>query len=403
MEVMHERCCGLDVHKKLVVACVITPDAKELRSFGTVTKELLRLSDWLAQHQVRHVAMESTGVYWKPIYNLLEEDFEVLLVNAKHVKIVPGRKTDVKDAEWIADLLRHGLLSASFVPERPQRELRELLRYRRRLIQERSGVVNRLQKVLEGANIKLASVASDITGASGLLMLRSMASGEEDAKTLAELAKGKLRDKLSALEDALQGVLGEHQRFVLRSQLRHLDFLSEEITRLDEEVDERLRPFEEALERIDEIPGVGRRNAQEVVAEIGMDMSRFPTAAHLASWAKLSPGNNQSAGKRKSGRTGKGNPWIKSALIEAARAAARTKDTYLSARYHRIAARRGSKRAAVATAHTILNSIYYMLRDDTTFRDLGGNYFDERNQLAIIKRSVRRIERLGYKVTLEAA
>lgn len=403
MQVVYERCCGLDVHKKTVVACVITAESKEVCTFGTMTNELLRLSEWLAHHQVTQVAMESTGVYWKPIYNLLEGDFEVLLVNAKHVKTVPGRKTDVKDAEWIADLLRHGLLKASFVPERPQRELRELVRYRRRLIQEHSHVINRIQKVLEGANIKLGSVASEITGVSGLSMLRAMADGEDNPKVLANMARGKLRDKMADLEKALQGLVGTHQRFMLQSQLRHLDFLAEEISRLDQEVAERVRPFEQAIERIDGIPGVGRRNAQEIVAEIGVDMSRFPTAAKLCSWAKVSPGNNESAGKRKSGRTGKGNPWLKSALIEAAKAASRTKDKYLSAQYRRLAVRRGKKRASVAVAHAILNSIYYMLRNDVDYHELGGNYFDERDRFSVVKRSVRRIERLGYTVTLEAA
>lgn len=403
MQVVYERCCGLDVHKKMVVACVITDEGKQIRSFGTLTSQLLELSDWLSRHAVTHVAMESTGVYWKPIYNILEEGFEVLLVNAKHVKIVPGRKTDVKDAEWIADLLRHGLLRASFVPDRPQRELRELMRYRRRLIQERSGVVNRIQKVLEGANIKLGSVASSVTGASGLAMLRAIARGETDPEALAELARGRLRDKMPALKEALWGLVGDHQRFMLQSQLRHLDFLNEEISRSDEEVSERVGPFEEALERIDEIPGLGRRTAEELLAEIGSDMSRFPSAAHLASWAKVSPGNNESAGKKKSTHTGKGNPWLKSALVEAAQAASRTKDKYLSAQYRRLAARRGSKRAIMAVAHSILISVYYMLRDGTSYHELGGNYFDERNRHYTLKRSVSRIERLGYKVTLEAA
>lgn len=403
MEVIYQRCCGLDVHKKTVVACVITPGSQEIRTFGTMTQELLQLSDWLAENQVTHVAMESTGVYWKPIYNLLEDSFTVLLVNARHVKIVPGRKTDVKDAQWIADLLGHGLLRASFVPQRPQRELRELVRYRRRLIQERAQAANRIQKVLEGANIKLSSVASDIQGASGLAMLRAMAQGEEDPKALAQLAKGQLRNKLADLELALQGLMGPHLRFMLQSQLRHLEFLQEEIRGLDQEVAQRVGPFEPDIQRIDAIPGVGRRNAEEILAEIGVDMNQFPSAAHLASWAKVSPGNNESAGKRKSGRTGKGNPWLKSALVEASHAAARTKDKYLSAQYHRLAARRGTKRAAMAVAHSLLTVIYYMLRDGSDYRELGGNYFDQRNRYSTIQRSVQRIERLGYTVTLEVA
>jgi transposase len=402
MQVVYEHCCGLDVHKKMVVACVITPEGKQIRSFGTLTKQLLELSDWLARQGVTHVAMESTGVYWKPVCNILEEGLEVLVVNAKHVKIVPGRKTDVKDAEWIADLLRHGLLRASFVPDRAQRELRELVRLRRRLVQERSGVVNRIQKVLEGANIKLASVASDVTGASGLAMLRQIAAGQSDPEALAELARGRLRDKMDALQEALLGLVGDHQRFMLNSQLRHLDFLDAEIARSDEEVSERMRPFEEALEMVDEIPGVGRRVAEELVAEIGTDMDQFPSAAHLASWAKVSPGNNESAGKRKSGRTGKGNPWLKATLVEAAQAASRTKNRYLSAQYRRLAARRGAKRAIMAVAHSILTSVYYMLSRRVHYHELGGDYFDARDRNTVIKRSVRRIELLGYKVTLQS-
>ena len=403
MEVIHERCCGLDIHKKLVVACVITPKAKQIRSFGTMTRDLLALGDWLAENQVTHVAMESTGVYWEPVYNLLEDDFTLLLVNARHLKMVPGRKTDVKDAQWIAELLQHGLLKASFIPPRSQRQLRELTRYRRSVIRERSRVVNRIHKVLEGANIKLGSVASDIVGASGRAMLSALVAGETDPEVLADLAKGQLRDKIPALREALWGLVQQHQRFMLQSQLRHLDFLEEEIARLDEEVEARMRPFEEAVERLDQIPGIGQRTAQEVLAEIGTDMTPFPTAAHLASWAKLCPGNNQSAGKRKNGRTGKGNPWLKSALTEAAKSASRTKDTYLSAQRRRIAARRGKNRASITVAHSILTSIYHMLRNGTTYQELGGNYFDERNRHYVVHRSVRRIERLGYRVTLEAA
>jgi transposase len=337
--------------------------------------------------------MESSGVFWKPVYNLLEGlDLTLLVVNAWHIKVVPGRKTDIKDAQWIADLLHHGLRRGSYIPARPQRELREVVRYRRSLVRQRAQMVHRIQQVLEGANIKLSSVATNVVGVSGRAMLEALVRGIDDPEALAELAKGTLQQKCPALVEALQGLMGPHQRLMLQSQLRHLDFLEEEIGRLDQEVATRLRPFEEALRRLDEIPGIGRRSAEEVVAETGPDMRPFPTAAHLASWAKVCPGNNESGGKRRSGATGRGNPWLRSTLVEAARAAARTKDTYL-------AAQRGDKRAIVALAHTILVIIYHLLRHGTTYRDLGGNYFDERDRLSTVHRSVRRIERLGFKVT----
>ncbi len=401
LEVVHERCCGLDVHKKTVVACVIIPGAREVRTFGTMTDELEALASWLEAQGVTHVAMESTGVFWKPIYNVLEAgDFELLVVNAQHMKAVPGRKTDVKDAEWIADLLRHGLLRASYVPGREERELRELVRYRKSLVRERAAEVNRVQKVLEGANIKLASVASDVLGKSGRAMLEALSAGATDPKALAALARGKLQDKQADLERALRGVVGEHQRMVLATQLRHITYLDEEIERLGAEVERRQRPFEEALERLLTIPGVGQRTAEVLVAEVGTDMSRFPTAGHLASWAGLCPGQNESAGKRKSGRTRKGNVSVRETLTESARAAGRTRRTYLSAQYHRIAARRGAKRAAVAVAHTILVIVYHLLRDGGIYEDLGPNYFDERDKRATVNRSVARIERLGYNVQL---
>jgi len=401
MQVVHERCAGLDVHKKTVVASVISREGQETRTFGTMTRDLLLLADWLTERGVTHVAMESTGVYWKPVYNLLEDQFTLLVVNAHHIKAVPGRKTDVKDAEWIADLLRHGLVRGSFIPSRPQRELRELTRARRSLIQQRSQVANRIQKVLEGANIKLASVATDVVGVSGRAMLEAMVAGTEDPQVLAEMARGTLRKKTQALEEALEGLVGPHQRLLLGTHLRHLDFLDGEIARLDEEVAARLRPFEQVLERVDAIPGIGRRVAEDILSEIGTDMSRFPTAAHLTSWARVCPGNNESAGKRKSGSTGHGNSWLRPILVQAAQSASRTKGTYLAAQYHRIAARRGGKRAIMALAHTILVTIYYMLTRGTVYSDLGGNYFDERDRQATIRRAVRRIEGLGYTVTLK--
>ena len=404
MEVVYKQCCGLDVHQKSVVACVMMPKGKESRTFGTMTQDLLELSDWLVSCGVTHVAMESTGVLWKPVYNLLEGlGLTLLVVNAHHIKSVPGRKTDMKDAEWIAKLLQHGLLRGSYIPDRPNRELRELVRYRRSLIQQRAQAVKRIQKVLEGANIKLSSVASDITGVSGRAMLEAISSGQDDPDTLVLLAKGRLQSKRVELKQALRGLTGPHQRLLIQSLLRQLDFLANEVTSLDKEIADRMVSCEEAINRIDTIPGVGRRTAEELLAEIGPDMSRFPSAAHLASWARICPGNNESAGKRKSSHIGQGNRWLRSALVEAARATAHTKNNYLSAQYHRLAARRGSNRATIALAHTILVIIYYMLVRGTSYHELGGNYFDERNEQAAIKRAVNHIEQLGYKVTLELA
>ena len=402
MDTVYQRCCGLDVHQKRVTACVITPEVQEVRSFSAMTKDLLALADWLAGHRVTQVAMESTGVYWKPVYNILEDEFSVMVVNARHMKAVPGRKTDVKDAEWIADLLRCGLLQASFIPERPQRELRELTRYRRSLTEERSRAANRIQKLLEGANVKLGSVATDVLGASGRAMLAAMAAGEEDPKALAELAKGRLREKLEELEEALSGLMGPHQRYLLASQLGHLRHLEEEIGRLDQEVARRVDPFEETVAAVDTIPGIGRRTAEVIVAEMGTDMAQFPTPGHLASWAGVCPGNNRSADKNKRSPTRKGNNWLKPALVEAARAASRTK-TFLGAKYHRLARRIGANRAAMAVAHSIIVILHRVIQTGEPYADLGHNYFEERDRAAITRRSVRQLQRLGHKVTLEAA
>jgi transposase len=408
MDVVYERCCGLDIHKKTVVACLLIPGpdgqpAKAVRTFGTVTEELLALAQWLQEASCTHVAMESTGVYWKPIWNLLEDRFTLLLVNARHVKAVPGRKTDVKDAEWLADLLRHGLLRGSFVPDRAQRELQELTRYRTSLVQERTAEVNRLQKTLEGANIKLGDVATDILGVSGRRMLRALIDGTTDAAAIAALAQGKLRGKRPALERALQGQIGAHQRFLLAQQLAHIEQLEMAIAAVGAEIEARLLPFASERERLETIPGVGTRTAQVLVAEIGTDMRRFPSAGHLASWAGMCPGHHESAGKRHSGQTRKGNRWLRSALIEAAHAAARTQGTYLAAQYRRLAARRGTKKAAVAVGHSILVSAYHLLRDGESYHDLGGHSFDERDRQAVERRLIRRLEALGHKVTLAPA
>ena len=401
MDAVHERCCGLDVHKKSVVACVITPEGREIRRFGTTTSKLLELADWLKEQEVSPVAMESTGVYWKPVYNLLEDEFSVMVVNAAHIKTVPGRKTDVKDAEWIAELLQHGLLRASFIPERPQRELRELTRYRRSLIQERSREANRIQKLLEGANIKLSSVATDVLGASGRAMLAALAAGETDPETLAGLARGRLREKTGELQEALRGLVRSHQRFMLESQLSHLDYLEAQIERLDQEVARRLRPFEETVAAVDTIPGVGRRTAEVIAAEMGTDMTQFPSPGHLASWAGVCPGNNRSGERNKRSPVRKGNAWLKPALVEAAKSAGRTK-TYLGAQYHRLARRIGANRAAMAVAHSIVVIVHHVIKTGQPFTDLGYKYIEERDQAAITRRAVRQLERLGHKVTLDA-
>jgi transposase len=408
MQVLYERCCGLDVHKRIVVACVLVGPpggsvAQEVRTFETMTGDLLELSDWLLSWGVTHVALESTGVYWKPIWNLLEDTFTLLLVNAQHIKAVPGRKTDVKDAEWLAELLRHGLVKGSFVPDRTQRELRELVRYRTSLVRERATVVNRIQKTLEGANIKLASVATDLLGKSGRQILEALTLGATDATELAQLAKGRLREKIPLLERALAGRFGAHQRFLLAEQLALIDALEASIERVSAAIAEQVRPFEETIERLQTIPGVGRRVAEILVTEVGVDLGRFPTAGHLASWAGLCPGHHESAGKRSSGRTRRGNLTLRTALLEAAQAAGHTKATYLSAQFHRLAARRGRKKAAVAVAHSILVIAYHLLSRGTTYQDLGVNYFDERDRQAVERRAVRRLEALGFKVTLEPA
>lgn len=404
MDVVYPRCAGIDVHKKVVVVCARVKQKRLSRSFGTTTAELRELRDWLVSLEVTHAAMESTGSYWKPVFNLLEESgVEAIVVNAAYVKAVPGRKTDVNDAQWLAELLRHGLLRPSFIPNREHRELRELVRYRRSVMQERTREILRIQKVLEGANIKLASVTSHLMGVSGRAMLEALAAGTEDPEELTALARGRLKAKREALLLALDGLMSSHQRFLLAEQLRHVDELEERIERLSEEIGRRMCPCEAQLDAIDEIPGVGRTTAEEIIAETGVDMSRFPTSRHIASWAKVCPGNNESAGKRKSGRTGRGNPWLRSTLVEAAVCCGRTRNTYLAAQYRRLAGRRGKKRAAMAVAHSILVIVYHMLRDGVAYADLGHDYFDRRSKPALAARFKRRLEALGYSVTIEEA
>jgi len=404
MEILYKQCCGLDVHKKSVTACAITPEGKEIKTFGTMTEELFALIEWLKSKGCSHAAMESTGVYWKPIYNLLEiEDIEVLVVNAQHIKTVPGRKTDVKDAEWIAELLRHGLLNSSYIPDRDQRELRELVRYRKSIVAERAREANRLQKVLEGCNIKLSSVATDITGVSAKAMLKAIINDAADPVMIARLAKGKMKNKQKELEKALVGLVGTHQKMLLTVQFKHIEFMDQQIAELNQEIEERMRPFDVELTLLETIPGVGRRTAEDIIAEIGVDMDRFPSDAHISSWAGMSPGNNESAGKRKSGKTTKGNKSLRTTLVNSARSAAKTKDTYLSAQYRRIASRRGGNRAAVAVGHTILIMSYHILKKHEPYKELGADYFDQRKKDMVVSNAVKRLEALGYKITLEVA
>jgi transposase len=409
MDVVNTHCAGLDVHKRDVYACRMILDEggiwqSEVRKFGTMTTDLLALADGLRIGGVTHVAMESTGVYWKPIFNILESEFTVLLVNAQHIKFVPGRKTDVKDAEWIAQLLRHGLLKASFVPEVDQRDLRDLTRYRTKLVQTRAQEINRVQKVLEDANIKLGSVASDVLGASGRAMIEQLIAGQSDPVLLADLAKARLRQKIDMLQQALTGFVRDNHRFLLQMHLEHIDELNAKVHHLDQEIERLLGPFDPdgARERLATIPGVSTQVASVILAELGRDMTRFPNASHAASWSGLTPGKNESAGKNRSGKTNQGNKYLKSVLVQAAHAAGRQRDTYLGAQYRRLAARRGKKRAAVAVAHSILKIAYHIIRDGTVYQDLGPDYFDKRNANQQQQQLVKRLERLGYKVTVEA-
>ena len=443
MDVMFTHCAGLDVHKKTVMACRVTPDPSgqqadgimELQEFGTMTRDLLALSDWLAEVGVTHVAMESTGEYWRPIYNLLEGTFTVLLVNAAHVKQVPGRKTDKADARWLAKLMHYGLLAASFIPPQGQRDLRDLTRYRTKLVQERSREVNRVQGVLERANIKLAAVATDIMGVSGRAILAALITGRADPATMAELAKGRMRTKLPLLEQALTGLMRDHHRRLLTLQLAHIDFLDEQIDAVSVEIvcsltelepsgagtppsarveavgeaTDTVAPreadsplsFAQAVTVLDTIPGVDQRGAELLVAEWGTDMSRFGTASRLSAWTGVAPGNDESAGKRRSGKTRRGNRTLRTGLTQLAHAAARTKGTYLSALYQRLATRRGRKRAIMAVAHAIVVSAFHMLSRHAPYRELGANYFDEQRRHQLVNHLTRRIQRLGYHVHLE--
>jgi transposase len=407
MDVVHERCAGLDVHKRTVVACVLTPGAagtvkRETETFSTMLGELERLAGWLAERGVTHVALEATGVYWKAVYNVLEgaDRFTVLVVNPEHVKAITGRKTDRADAERLAFLLRHDLLSGSFIPAREQRELRELTRARTSLVRERARVVQRLEKTLEGANIKLAAVVTELLGVSGQAMLDAVLAGMTDPEELAGLAHRKLQPKRDLLVQALAGQLTRPLRFLAQQHLDHWRELDARVTAFDAEIAELLRPFDAVIERLDAIPGVGRRTAEIIVVELGGDVAAFPSERHLAAWAGLSPGNRQSGGRRKTARTRHGNPWLKAALTEAAWAAGRCKDGYLAAQYRRLAARRGRKRAIVAVAHSLITSVFFMLLHDVPFADLGGDYFDRRDRDRREQRALATLHTLGYDVAL---
>jgi transposase len=408
MHPMIERCAGLDVHQATVMATVRIPDEAGGRqvmteTFGTTTVALVLLRDWLQAYGVTDVAMESTGVYWKPVYYILEDAFTLLLVNVQHLKQVPGHKSDVRDSAWIAQLLEWGLLRGSLVPPPPIRDLRELTRYRKHQIQDRTREVNRLHRVLEDAGIKLSSVATDVMGASGRAMLDALLHGTTDAAVLADLARGKLRKKLPALRQALAGRFRPHHGFLLGQILSKIDFLDETIATLTEEIDRVVVPFEATLANLDTIPGVNRKGAVSLLAESGGDMQRFATAAHFCSWAAICPGQHESAGKRRSGRMRPGNRYLRGTLIECGLAATRAQGTALQARYYRVKRHRGHKKAVVATGHQILEIAFYILRDGVTYQELGADYFDRRHRERAIRRHVRHLEALGYKVTLDDA
>lgn len=405
MEPIYTSCCGLDVHSKSVQACVRRKGQEgrvhhEVRTFGTMTCDLLSLGDWLASEEVTHVAMESTGVYWKPIYNILEGRFTLLLVNARHIKNVPGRKTDVKDCQWLAQLLQCGLLQGSFIPDRPQRELRDLTRQRAQLVNEKSAVANRVHKVLEDANIKLGTVATDILGKSGRDMIRALIGGEKDPREMAELARRQLREKIPQLRLALEGQVTDHHRFLLGELLDHLEYLEGQIERFSRRIEEVSRPFEEAIQEVARLPGFEQRSAENVIAEIGADLVPFPSAEHLSSWAGVCPGNNESAGKKKSGKTRKGSRWLRVALTQAAWAASKKKGSYFQAQYRRLAGRRGKKRALMAVGHSLLVVIYHILKDRTEYKELGAAHFDNLNCKRLVPYLVKRLENIGYEVNL---
>lgn len=404
MQVLYERCAGLDVHKDNVVArvrCVSEPKNDEVRSFATTTSALLDLKDWLVSHAVTHVAMEATGVYWKPVWHLLEDDFELILANAQHIRNVPGRKSDVNDATWIADLLAHGLIRSSFVPPAPIQELRDLTRTRKQLVREISQHSSRIQKVLEDANLKLGSVLSDILGKSGRAILQALIAGQSDPEKLADLAQGTARKKRAALLEALRGRVRTHHRGLLKVHLELIVALEQAISEIDATVGKTLAPIHESARLLTTLPGVSQVTAQVLVAEIGVDMARFPSAAHLVSWTGLCPRSDESAGKRRSTRVRKGATWLKTALVTAAWAAVRVKNSYLQSQFHRLRSRRGAKKAILAVAASMITAAYHMLKNRVPYQDLGADHFTRRDRSKVIRRLIRRLNDLGCQVQLE--
>ena len=400
MEVLYERCCGIDVHKRIVVACLKCGKQQEIREFGTTTDELRTLTKWLQDNGCQMIAMESTGSYWKPLYNIFElSALDAMVVNAHDMKNVPGRKTDVKDAEWIADLLQHGLLRASYIPTREQRELRELSRYRKSLIEERSRELNRLQKMLEGGNIKLTSVVSDINGRSARNLLTRMLRHDMPLtkEEISSMIHGRLRRKVEAIMKALDGFLTPLQKQLMLKVVDHIDDMTKRIDEMDTLMDQYLTDYHEAIHKLDEVPGIGRQSAETILAEIGLDMSRFPTEKHFSSWAGLAPGNNESAKKRRYGRTTKGNMTLKTTLIQCAKSAVKKADSFLAAQYQRLVVRRGANRATVAVAHTMLIAIYHMLKDNVPFIDLGAAYYNKFNTQSKINHFLKKLKQLGWE------
>lgn len=404
MQTIYERCCGIDVHKKLIVACLRNGKRSELRKFDSLTRSIKELGNWLLENNCQMAAMESTGPYWKPLYNIFELlNLDVMVVNAHHMKSVPGRKTDVKDAEWIADLLQHGLLKSSYIPDKEQRELREIVRYRKSLIEERSRELNRLDKTLQGANIKLSSFVSSLTGVSSRRLIEQALVGEVNEENIDDLIHRSMQSKKQELLLAMEGAFSPVQKVLVNAILDHIDDMTKRINDLDDIIDNYMKSYQDAIKMIDELPGIGKRSAEVILAEIGLDMTRFPSAAHICSWSGLSPGNNESAGKRKSGKTTKGNKHLKSILIQCAKSAQKDKNSFFHAQYQRLVVRRGANRATVAVAHSMLIAIYHMLKNNVPFKDLGSDYYTKFNTEKKTNYYLKKLQELGVTVPVSLA